>query len=437
MADPVASVTVEAGLFYPFKSYINDLALTLDGTFKLYPSKFIAFNSDGSTKATKIDQAFIDKMDLKMDLSGTPEPNDYQQIRGTIFSNPDSEDNTPDYDDGYNGTTPNQQDVRNFGKLVCIGDINLLNHDIYNGLLYAETYVYISQDTALRYKYLAGKIGTQDYPRQDESIFITDSNDPNPAIAADKTITFDRVVVFYNLYRKGVDATKDEEAYARDMPMGVYLLPKPQTLLTQSETLYGSGTSWAVRICSRFISAASVQGGNNQLITKESDYTTITKVLSEFGNIAQTMQSILNTNIDNIQTVKSYLEDFKNTRHINVPYIIGGHWYVNGKDVGSVMESMDFDSYIENYIKTHTDLFGDIIKQFIANNPDIFNNLIRNYISNNKNDIIKIVQQYIDGEGGINGSIEEYINNNIGDITNMILNYLKEHPDLGPHTVLA
>ena len=131
--------------------------------------------------------------------------------------------------------------------------------------------------------------------------------------------------------------------------MGMYFTGKilqgslTNTITKYTNTLYGTGTSYGVRICSRFISTAT----NGILSTSEitadgTNYTNLCQLMSKMSDNLDLMFSIANQSKDTIDQYNQYkdtLSVIKNNR-TNVPYVqtINGvdYWFVNGKLVSTV-----------------------------------------------------------------------------------------------------
>lgn len=275
-----------AGTFYPTTQFTNDLSLLGQYTYKVIPSKFVTY------KDIPYDR---DGMDTAMDTARIADNSSHKDIKTAAWALI-----------GTDGVTS--------------GDINFISTDVSQGLTFCEIYVHVTgQDHTPKY-YETGTVVTA------ENEMVNDSTD----YPAGSTITFQYILLLYDLYN-------GDELICRDMPMGMYVLPDKQTLLVKSEELYGSGTSWATHILARV--AASAISDNVGL--ENGDYTSLTAVLAEFGNLAAQMQEILNQKYDTLQIVKQYMTEFKNIREVNVPYISedGEWWMVNGKPVTRVCQT--------------------------------------------------------------------------------------------------
>lgn len=277
----MASTT--AGMFYPTTQYTNDLSRLVQSTWKILPSKFISYGSvpyDTSGMDTAIDSARTEGDDVHVKEEA------WKLISTTA---------------------------------VSCGDIVFVSTDVTQGLAYSEIYVHLTgQDHAPKF-YDAGTVVTADK-------VMVQASDSYPATNKQK-YSFQYLVLLYDIY-------EGDALVCKDQVMGQYVLYEPQTLISESDQLYGAGTSWAVRICSRVTASDTADA----IGISGPGYNSLTAILSQFGDLTSQMRQILNKKYDDITTVKQYLENFKNIREVNVPYVSddGKYWMVNGKPVTEI-----------------------------------------------------------------------------------------------------
>ena len=320
------------GKFVAFSQYINDLSLEANGTYKIYPSKFILLNQNSE---------YADPSDA-MDEVRLVDSTDYVGIRAVGLSELSTS--------ASDGTT-----IADNSNVVGFGDISFLSHDTYNGFTYSEIYVHVPNTVGLAEN---KEIIIDD--TFDSEILATDTIFEQDTSAEDSTsTTFTQVLLFYNLYMTsdGVDM----ELICQDMPLGVYYVYDEDSnltsteVLTSTDTLYGSGTSWSVRICSRFALSES----ESTIAASSSDYVTLSKVLSQVGECLESIQEINGSKYTNLTDIKSYLTSFKNDHTINVPYILENGWYVNGKYIGEAITGDDVTSVLE-FLNTYADELSNL-----------------------------------------------------------------------------
>lgn len=306
-----------SGKFYPFTRYVNDIALMLDDTHKIIPSKFILLKELSDYNGSSWPDGVRDKIDeaLSTDAQSLDDI-DYKSMRKNAL------------DIIKAASAPDTTDDAN-NNLYVGGDINFISHDIYDGMLYSEIYLHVSNEAG-KQRHLINNTNQE----ADQPVI----SDPRP-YQRDDTYSFQAVLMFYNIYKSDT-----EEPYAYDIPLGIYILLdengniSSQELLSQSDELYGSGTAWSTRICSRFICSASL-GASPTIASSPSDYATMTRLLSEFGKVIKTMEQNISSREEDMLNIKQYLDDFKHYQTVNVPYVLGDWWYVNGRPIKPVDNS--------------------------------------------------------------------------------------------------
>ena len=312
------------GKFYPFNRYVNDIALMMDDTHKIIPSKFVLLEELKDTSSYAWPDTCVDHInELTISDAESLDDIDYAGIRNNIltfiknYSKPNIEATSS------GGANPNND-------LYVGGDINFISHDIYDGMLYSEIYLHVSNEAGLK-RY---KISVTNQDKHENAVLGPENRPSN----APNNYSFQAVLMFYDIYKSDT-----EEPFACDIPLGIYILADEdgiasQELTTNDDNLYGNGTSWSTRICSRFVCSASLNG-DPKIGTSPSDYATMTRLLSEFGKVIKTMEQNISSREEDMQTIKAYLDDFKHYQTINVPYVLGDWWYVNGRPIKPVDNS--------------------------------------------------------------------------------------------------
>lgn len=312
------------GDFYQYDCYLNDLSTSLSGVYKIYPSRFALF-IDGKLKN-------MPREDIQTSCNTTGDTR--TEIRSSIY-------NSISYPFG-SSLRPRKQVVDPFGTLVGVGDINFISSDIHDGEMMSEIFLQARPDCALRWRYMCDGISSPDHDI-DRSIFTSEYRmadgtvrsfedvEENPFLSGGdggKFIEFDTIVIYYDIYKAG-----SPEPVAVDMPYGVYILSSPDRIEVQTDDLYGGGTTWATRLTTRF-SGGAVRSAKEGITVSATDYDTLAETLTAFGDTMKTMDQMIGDRTTAIETIKAYLTEFRNERHVNVPYIVGDRWFVNGKDIG-------------------------------------------------------------------------------------------------------
>lgn len=307
-----------AGFFVPFLQYHQDLIRSMSGLCQVYPSKQITINFDSpSSVRTWVQQADDDAMRIA-NAATEASALDYGAIRDALYKAIKAHDT-----DGTGEKAPS------------MADINFLSHEIIDGWLYNDIYINVTPEQGKK-TFILQKSGLADHPERTGFAFSVETGEYEQQNCARDVMTFNAVVLYYNLYLVDPEyKTASTVPVVVDMPLGIYVPEAPVSIKVVSEALYGQGTSWSTRICSRLAGASTYAA---QDTNKSSEYATFTKVLSQFGNLSKKMDEIVNSrNVDlglNPYDIKSYLEELRRQSAINVPYIKDGHWFVNGRDLG-------------------------------------------------------------------------------------------------------
>jgi len=160
------------------------------------------------------------------------------------------------------------------------------------------------------------------------------------------SFTFNSIVVLYDIL------DSDNNVTTKDVPMGMYFtgdcdlngVNGQVIIYKSSESAYGAGSGWSLRICTRF---SSVPYGNLQVeeislepgIIPES----ISRVLGAAAETIQTVREFADKSIYNSQGLRDLYNLVKNGK-MNVPYVrevntvVDGevtkvkYWFVNGRN---------------------------------------------------------------------------------------------------------
>ena len=218
------------------------------------------------------------------------------------------------------------------------------------------------------------------------------------------------IVVLYDIVRK--TSVSDQIIY-RNIPLGVYftgcldndagIMSNTITKYVNSGQIYNQGTSYGLRICTRFLSSPN-STEIKDISVNGSAVSEIAPVLEKMGETIIAVEDSI-AESSQIQTeLKSHLSQFKNNK-VNVPYIrkIGDkkYWFVNGKNTGAVAEyeignPEDIINRIVNEIFTKVyskSQIDGILDVFVQENT--INNL-RNEITSLKDELVKSIKDLRD-----------------------------------------
>lgn len=193
------------------------------------------------------------------------------------------------------------------------------------------------------------------------------------------------IVVLYDIVRK--TSIGDQILY-RNIPLGIYftgcldndagVMSNTITKYVNSGQIYNQGTSYGLRICTRFLSSPN-STEIKDISVNGSAVSEIAPVLEKMGETLIAVEDSI-AESSQIQTeLKTHLSQFKNNK-VNVPYIrkIGDkkYWFVNGKNTGAVAEYEigDPENIINRIVK---EIFAEVYSK------TTIDNLLKNFVQEN------------------------------------------------------
>lgn len=193
------------------------------------------------------------------------------------------------------------------------------------------------------------------------------------------------IVVLYDIVRK--TSVGDQILY-RNIPLGIYftgcldndagIMSNTITKYVNSGQIYNQGTSYGLRICTRFLSSPN-STEIKDISVNGSAVSEIAPVLEKMGETLIAVEDSI-AESSQIQTeLKTHLSQFKNNK-VNVPYIrkIGDkkYWFVNGKNTGAVAEYEigDPENIINRIVK---EIFAEVYSK------STIDNLLKNFVQEN------------------------------------------------------
>lgn len=214
------------------------------------------------------------------------------------------------------------------------------------------------------------------------------------------------IVVLYDIVRK--TSIGDQILY-RNIPLGIYftgcldndagIMSNTITKYVSSGQIYNQGTSYGLRICTRFLASPN-STEIKDISVNGSAVSEIAPVLEKMGETLIAVEDSI-AESSQIQTeLKTHLSQFKNNK-VNVPYIrrIGDkkYWFVNGKNTGAVAEyeignpeniinEIVKKIFAEVYSKSQIDL---LLNNFVQENT--INNLSSNMVT--KDDLKEAINE--------------------------------------------
>lgn len=346
-------LTNNTGEFFTFSQYAEDLTEQLSNVgYKVVPSKFLTLNVDYSGYDNITLPIFLQNQfengcaylksisSWNVDLYKTL----FWNAFGELCIDPINGKSSINYIGDINIQSFNQVDNMGYNEIYCYIPNDAKEHkvefkveDSGNVLIYDNPYIcgYDSSDMST-----SGLIGLElnssiNYYLDDKYIYNTKTETEN------SYFDFNTIVVLYDILDvngKPID---------KNIPLGIYftgiiengVMTNSFRKFVSNNDIYGSGTSYGLRICSKFMIASNgvnVVKPSSSTETLE-DYVSYTQLMSEFAESQIKMDEILDGVNNYYGDIKDHLSEIKSNR-TNVPYIrtINGvdYWFINGKNTG-------------------------------------------------------------------------------------------------------
>lgn len=263
-----------------------------------------------------------------------------------------------------------------------VNDINIQSYDEVGGMGYSEIYCYIPNE-AKEYHYGCSELvelpavttanmfveGYKDTDKTDNILslditpehkyfinkqlsFYFENNELYLGDVVSDKYDINCIIILYNI--NSCDESGNNVCIYENIPLGLYL---PGTfnetvvnnIITKhihNEDIFNSGTSYGIRICSRFSVSPNTEFIKSVDINNvsSSEYSSLCQVMGGISDNLVAMKNVVNSSIADSETLKDTLAIFKNSR-TNVPYPIDingtKYWYVNGRNTGIAIPDGD------------------------------------------------------------------------------------------------
>ena len=373
------ALTKETGTFITFSQYVDDLAQVVGNqpTVNVVPSKFYALNIDYSSYDNEsLMQEFQNGFENMISLS----KNDYWESISDL---------NPGWDDKYDYFTScfwaqlsnmgwmNEDNgvLENFmyeGSIELVGARQENPANVKDGMSYTEFFCHIPnsakrqfitvfESAAIDQVSMSGKAYPEGWPLWDtskpadavpyvQSSYVTPEykiqleNDGEDDDATQ--FEFNTIVVLYDIY---VYDTVNAQYYSvhSNVPMGIYFtgriddntgkMSNSVTKYVSNDSIFENGTSYGLRVCSRFVTALDNDSVQEAVIISDAtEYLDYSSVMSAMARTLQKVNDLIDSvNVNNTRWLE-WISQWKN-KTVNVPYVqtVSGvpYWFVNGKMV--------------------------------------------------------------------------------------------------------
>lgn len=378
-----------------FSQYTKDLTKgnARDESYKIIPSKFMAMDIDynsisvpmvGDTKNLNIDiptffQNFYENACAYCE-SNIEEPFTPNNAKSLFWNAMDISNMI-----GSTYTEGNGFKKYNNSYIQYIGNINMQSFDEYNGMGYSEIFCYIPAEHEYK-NYNITYIDGEDHvvnpnntiegyeesiDKYSKSYYKTASIQLEEVSPDTQPVLYNinTIVILYDIYSKNIDG--DYIKLYDDVPMGMYFtgvldenngVTNSITKYISNEDAYGMGTSYGLRICSRFTVTPNNININSIDVNSDgnNNYSAFCQVMTKMSENIDKMNEVISNSFKVQQNLQDMLAIFKNNR-INTPYIkeIAGksYWFVNGKLIGEsvLIEGMDINRATDQQISNIKD----------------------------------------------------------------------------------
>ena len=366
-------LTKETGTFLTFSQYAEDVTKQHSvSNYRVVPSKFYACNIDYANFDNKtLPILFQNKFENACAYLKNTYPDWNPTTSKTLFWNA-----IRDLIIG-NEVKNGKGDLtgKYSSSIVYVGDINIQSYSNKDNIGYNEIYCYIpnsgkkckvefektenSNYVSYNDEYICGysendetisgvmglkvrecsqvdKIYDSVIYYTDDLFLMSDIKETN-----DDLFSFNTIIVTYNIDSDG------EELY--DIPLGIYFtgttidgggMTNSVTKFVSNNDIYGAGTSYGLRICSRFTIApnsTSIKSEVDFLKGDDAEYAAFSQAMSQMAESQIKMDEVIEKINDYNVGMKNHIMSLTSS-NINVPYIleVNGkpYWFINGKNTG-------------------------------------------------------------------------------------------------------
>lgn len=369
-------LTKPTGNFLTFSQYAEDLAQLVgeQPVYNVVPSKFIALDipyEGFSETNTSIPQLFQNEFENMIAIAKLPEnwaqledagwPNKYEFFKASFWDvfleHFDLDYSWYKYMADINITSSGvSADGMNYSEIFCYipNDAKAMSiRDTWSGNY--ESIVFDAGETPEGWAGLdlpegiVPYVAPSSYRTQNEGVTIEEIDDDD---SSDDTAPFNinTIIILYKI--QTYDAEGNFVDIATDIPLGIYFtgvisdadnkMTNTITKYVEEPGIYDNGTSYGLRICSRYINSPGDVGVISQSIVSDSEaYVSYASVMSAMARVLGQVNELTSALNAANNRLNEWIAFYRNQK-VNVPYVkeIGDTpwWFVNGKQVLPVYE---------------------------------------------------------------------------------------------------
>lgn len=258
----------------------------------------------------------------------------------------------------------------------------------------------------------------------------------NKVITDDDKFKFNCIIVMYDIVNPALEK-EQAELLLKDVPMGIYFTGsimidtesakyKLQNEIVQyntNENIYGNGTSYTLRIATRYLTTQNATEFQSTTTDSKSLYPEYSAAMQSISDAITEIEHYTDSSNNIYDSLIKHLSMFKNNT-VNVPYILkvkdgSYHWFVNGKDTGvAAQHATDLGNIIISYnndtcLYIRTPNMYSKIRKGESNENELY---ILNYVDSDDTVYIRnltVTNSLKIYDGTKITSIEDYINDTI------------------------
>jgi hypothetical protein len=203
-----------------------------------------------------------------------------------------------------------------------------------------------------------------------------------PQTTTREEMKFQYVVLLCDVYET-TPPNVDKTLVRKGVPMGILELHEPITLKVVEAGLYGGNTAWSVRLGIEYDRKGHQNTGSIE--QKNHDFSTFHNIIRDLGSMINKYNDMNNSYQNYVNYIKEIGGRFTRGREINVPYVRGGKWFVNGKPVIDYSEAGIGGGSGGDITRVYQELMDKIAQEKVRTNQELttLKNTVEGIVRNN------------------------------------------------------
>ena len=203
-----------------------------------------------------------------------------------------------------------------------------------------------------------------------------------PQTTSREEMKFQYVVLLCDVYET-TPPNVDKTLVRKSVPMGILELHEPVTLKVVEAGLYGGNTAWSVRLGVEYDRKGHQNTGSIE--QKNHDFSTFHNIIRDLGSMINKYNDMNNSYQNYVNYIKEIGGRFTRGREINVPYVRGGKWFVNGKPVVDYSEAGIGGGSGGDITRVYQELMDKITQEKVRTNQELtsLKNTVEGIVRNN------------------------------------------------------